>query len=155
MAPVEGRSSSMHITAGTVQQYRHAYKLTDFFISRTAHQDLFREPQNASNRRTERGTIRIPYTLLQIRCRPSGVSFILLRQSLTKRISADEPYPQNHSPPFGCAQGRLRHRGQEVWFPWSLLRALRASVVNFHSYGWRRSMRIEWDSRETNHCARP
>src|ERR1019366_7914394 len=125
MAPVEGRSSSMHITAGTVQQYRHAYKLTDFIISRTAHQDLFRESQNASNRRTERGTIRIPYTLLQIRCWPSGVSFILLRQSLTKRISADEP-----------TRKIIHHRDTkvtEVWFPRSLLRA---SVVNFHSYGW-------------------
>jgi hypothetical protein len=129
MAPVEGRSSSMHITAGTVQQYRHAYKLTDFIISRTAHQDLFRESQNASNRRTERGTIRVSLTLsfkLDVGRPALASSFCVnhlpsgfLRTSPTRKI--------------------IRHRDTEVtevWFPWSLLRALRASVVNFHSYGW-------------------
>ena len=41
MAPVEGRASSMHTTAGTVLQYRHAQKLTDFIIGRARSLALF------------------------------------------------------------------------------------------------------------------
>ncbi len=49
MAPVRRRASSMHTTAGTALQYRHAQKLSDFIIGWARSLALFYEPQNSSN----------------------------------------------------------------------------------------------------------
>ncbi len=49
MAPVRRRASSMHTTAGTALQYRHAQKLSDFIISLARSLALFCESQNSGN----------------------------------------------------------------------------------------------------------
>src|SRR5208283_4078070 len=82
MAPVEGRASSMHTTAGTALQYRHAQKLSDFIIGRARSLALFSESKNASN---YPGCTFLQLGRLLIRCSRPNVRFILLHQLLTAR----------------------------------------------------------------------